>query len=89
MAVQLISYSLKKRGHDYNALYETITKLGKYWNCLDTVWMVKTDRSCAEIQALLYPLIHEKDELVVVGLNGNWATCGFPDECRDWLRDNL
>jgi hypothetical protein len=89
MPLQLISYTLKKRGRSYDDLFETIATLGKWWNCLDSVWIVKTDLTCAQIQERLYPFVDKKDELVVLGLNGNWATCGFDEECRDWLRDNL
>lgn len=89
MPVQLISYALKKRGRNYDDLFEAITKLGKWWNCLDSVWMVNTSLTCSQIQEQLHRFVDEEDELVVLGLNGNWATCGFPDECRDWLRDNL
>ncbi|WP_407353295.1 hypothetical protein [Luteimonas sp. R10] len=89
MAVQLISYDLRKPGRNYDDVYEAIKKIGTWWHCLESVWLVKTNSSSGDIRNHLKQFIDKNDDLVVFGLNGNWATYGLSDDCNNWLRNNL
>lgn len=89
MAAQLISYDLRKPGRDYSALYEAIKALGTWWHCLESIWIVRTNLDTAQVRDALTPHIDANDDLIVLTLQGNWASYRLSQECNDWLRNNL
>jgi hypothetical protein len=89
LAVQLISYDLRRPGRDYAGLFDAIKELGLWWHCLESVWLVKTSLTSGEIRDMLRPHLHANDALLVAALSGSWATLGLSGDCNDWLRDNL
>jgi len=89
MPVQLITYDLRKQGRDYATLYEEIKKIGPWWHCLESVWLVDTTHSCAQIRDRLKQHIDTNDDVVVLRLSGSWATYGLSDDCNQWFRNNL
>jgi hypothetical protein len=84
----MIGYDLKE-GENYSDLIEAIKKIGNWWHCLDSTWIVKTDRSPVEIRDFLMPHIRKDDRLLVATLTGEAAWCGFNEQCSQWLKDNL
>lgn len=90
MATQMIGYDLNRPGQNYPELIEAIKKLGNWWHCLDSTWLVVTDWSPIQIREHLKPHIDRGDELLVATLTrGSWASVGFSDECTNWLKNNL
>jgi len=89
MAVQLITYDLRQPGRNYNDLHEAIKQLGSWWHCLESIWLVNTTYTCPQIRDHLKRFIDPNDDLVVLGLNGHWATHGLSTKCNNWLRNNL
>ena len=90
MPTQLITYDLRQPGRDYSKLHDAIKALGStWWHCLDSIWLVKTAHDVPAIRDHLKQFIDANDDLVVLGLNGNWATVGLTDDCNKWLKDNL
>ena len=85
----LIGYDLNKSGQDYKTLIEEIKKLGTWWCCLDSTWIIKSDSSSMVIRDHLKKFIDTNDELLVVGLTGEGAWIGFSVECSTWLKSNL
>ena len=89
MAVQLITYDLRKPGQDYARLFAAIEALGAWWHCLESVWLVRTSLTSAQVRDTLRPYLDANDSLLVAGLNGNWATLGLGGDCTDWLHANV
>jgi len=89
MAAQLISYDLRKPGRDYATLFAAIKQLGPWWHCLESIWIVKTALSTVQVRDALTPHVDGNDDLIVLSLQGGWATYGLSQECNDWLRNNL
>jgi hypothetical protein len=85
----LIGYDLNKSGQDYKTLIDEIKKLGTWWHCLDSTWIIKADSSCAIIRNHLKKFIDSNDELLVVCLTGEGAWTGFSIDCSNWLKNNL
>lgn len=85
----LIGYDLNKSGQDYKTLIDEIKKLGTWWHCLDSTWIIKADSSCELIRNHLKKFIDSNDELLVVCLTGEGAWIGFSNECSNWLKNNL
>jgi len=89
MKSYLIGYDLNKTGQDYTKLIEQIKKLGLWWNCLDSTWIIKSNSSAKDIRNHLKKYIDDNDELLVAKLSGEAAWAGFDDTCSKWLTDNL
>ncbi|MFA4975834.1 MAG: CRISPR-associated protein Cas2 [Thermodesulfovibrionales bacterium] len=89
MKTYLITYDLNRPGQKYNELYEAIKKIGTWWHCLDSNWIVKSNSSAAQIRDLLTPHMDSNDALLVAHLSGEAAWKGLSTECSDWLTNNL
>jgi len=84
----LIGYDLKKTGQDYTTLIEQIKKLGSWWHCLDSTWMVRCTYTAVQVRDHLKQYVDGNDKLLVVNITGdNWAAYGFKDECATWLQN--
>lgn len=91
MANILIGYDLRKSGQDYAGLIDAIKALGSdWWHCLDSTWIVKTNKTTVSVRDTLSPHIDNNDRLLVVDITGDAAAwTGFDTECSDWLKKNL
>ena len=89
MAAQLISYDLKKPGQDYGKLFDAIKAIGSWWHCLESVWIVVTDKSSSVVRDELQTHVDSNDKLVVLKLSGGWASLNLPDNCNEWLKNSL
>ena len=90
MATYMIGYDLNKPGQDYDDLIDAIKNIGSnWWHCLDSTWIVVTDKSAVTIRDQLSPHIDRNDELLVARLTGEAAWTGFDDKCSNWLKNNL
>lgn len=45
MSIYLITYDLMAPGKDYNKLFDAIKKLGSWFHCLDSTWIVDKNRN--------------------------------------------
>ena len=90
MPAQLISYDLRRPGQDYPELFAAIKSNGvTWWHCLESVWIVKTNLTSAQIRDRLQPHIDVNDKVLVAALSGQSGTLGLDKNCNDWLRENL
>ena len=89
MAARLISYNLRKSGRDYKDLQREIMALGVWWQSLEAVWIVESDRSCADIKTHLQKFVEPTDDLLVLALEGSWSSVGLTDQCNNWLASVL
>lgn len=89
MVRQIISYDLRKPGRNYQELYEAIKRLGVWWHCLESVWIVRTDLTCAQIRDRITSYLDANDKLLVAKLQGDWASYGLDQQCNGWLTENL
>jgi hypothetical protein len=89
MKSYIVTYDLVKR-KDYPELFKALGAYGTTWHCLGSVWIIKTDQTSAQIFNALRPHIDNDDKLIVILLQreANWTT-SFPQNCQDWLQQNL
>ncbi|SIS96377.1 hypothetical protein SAMN05421788_102358 [Filimonas lacunae] len=85
----LIGYDLNKKGQNYETLISEIKKLGTWWHCLDSTWLIKSNATPVSILEKLKQFIDSNDELFITQIYNNSAWIGFNKECSDWLRQNL
>jgi hypothetical protein len=60
-----------------------------YWDCLDSTWLVITERTAAEIRDELKQYLGDDDRLLVMRYGEGAAWLGFKDDCESWLEDYL
>jgi len=85
----LIGYDLNKSGQDYTTLIQEIKKLGNWWHCLDSTFIVKSSSTASLTRDHLKKFIDSNDELLIVCLTGEGAWTGFSEKCSEWLKKNL
>lgn len=89
MGTFLISYSLHAPIQDYHGLVGELKRIGTWWYCMESVWIIVSNETCSLLRDRLVPHMAKDDELFIVGIKGNWATHNFSDGCNDWLAKNL
>ena len=91
MAIYMVGYDLHE-GQDYEELISAIKKLGSWWHCLDSTWLVKCESTATDIRNYLRAHIRDDDRLLVMTYGSGAAWYGFSQykqECQSWLKDNL
>ncbi len=87
MARYIIGYDLDKPDQDYSDLIRRLKAYGGWWHCLDSTWLIQTDKTCAVVRDELLAHIGSSDKLIVIDVSGSArAWSGFDKECSDWLR---
>lgn len=89
MTTYMIGYDLLTPGQDYSDLHEAIKKLGSWWHCLDSTWLINSNQTATQIRDSLKPYLDRNDRLLVSTITRDAAWTGFNEGCSDWLKDNL
>lgn len=86
----IIVYEIISESCDINKLSDNIKKLGIWWKCIDSVWIVKSELRAAGIRDILIDNLADTDKLLVIELASEAAwTQSFPYPCKDWLKVHL
>jgi len=87
MPTYLIGYDLDKPAQDYEDLIAKLKSYGSWWHCLDSTWLIKTDKTHVVVRDELKALMGANDKLLVINVTGRErAWTGFAQRCADWLR---
>jgi hypothetical protein len=91
MAVYMIAYDVHPpQGENYDKLFTALEAIGSgYWDCLDSAWLVITEKTAAQISDELKQYIRDDDRLLVMRYGEGAAWLGFKDDCQTWLEDKL
>lgn len=84
MTILLVTYDLKQPGRNYAPVHEYLKKF-TYCKDLESVWLLDTTLTAAQVRDGLTPLIHETDKTLVVPVGRAWASYNF--SCGAWLND--
>jgi hypothetical protein len=91
MAVYMIGYDLHPSAEkNYDELFAALEGIGSgYWDCLDSTWLVITEKVPTQIRDELKQYLEDGDRLLVMRYGEGAAWLGFKDDCDTWLDDNL
>lgn len=91
MAIYIIGYDLHpSKGDNYDKLFAALEAMGSgYWDCLESTWLVITEKTAMQIRDELKPHLKDDDRLLVMRYGEGAAWLGFKDECQTWLEDKL
>lgn len=74
---------------EYAELHEAIKGLGGWWHHLESAWLVKHAGPSSTIRDTLSKHLRSGDKLLVLKLEGGWASWGLPEKGNAWLKENL
>ncbi len=91
MAIYMIGYDLHPvKGGNYDKLFAALEAMGTgYWDCLDSTWLIITEKTPAQIRDEIKPYLTDDDRLLVMCYGDGAAWLGFKNECQTWLEDKL
>ncbi len=92
MPIYMIGYDLHpSESEKYADLYTALEAIGSggYWDCLDSTWLLITEKTAAQIRDELKQYLKADDRLLVMRYGEGATWCGFKDDCLTWLEDNL
>lgn len=90
MPVYMIGYDLHQPEQSYDKLYSALETIGSgYWDCLESTWLVVTDKTSVQIRDELKQYLKDGDRLLVMRYGEGAAWHGFKDDCQTWLEDKL
>jgi len=91
LSTVLIAYDIHpEQRSEYHDLAEAIQSLGAWWHHLETVWIVRSDKTPGEIRDKLALYIGADDQLLVVDITRSgteWA--GINEAGNNWLKCNI
>jgi hypothetical protein len=87
----MIAYDLHRpEGDNHDKLFTALEAIGGgYWDCLDSTWLVITDKTAIQIRDELKPCLRDSDRLLIMRYAEGAAWLGFKDDCQTWLEDKL
>ena len=92
MAIFVVGYDLHpSKGETYENLIEAIKAVGEtWWHCLDSTWLVKSNKTSVQIRDELWQHMLADDQLLVVQYAPpGSAWIGFSGDCATWLKNNM
>ena len=87
----LIAYDIHPAtGPGYDNLVKAIQSLGAWWHHLETVWIVRSEKTPEEIRDVLKTCVGTDDQLLVLDISGDRAGwVGVSDAGSRWLDENI
>jgi len=88
MAIYMIGYDLHPvKGENYDRLFAALEAMGTgYWDCLDSTWLITTEKTPAQIRDEIKQYLKDDDRLLVMrygdGAAWFWIQGRMPDLAR-------
>lgn len=89
MGYFLISYELEAVNNDYRPLIEEIRKIGNAWQCMDSLWVVKSNETSGLLKEQLAQHLYADDKLLVVGIKRHGSTYNLTKDCSDLISKKI
>jgi len=84
MAVYVAAYDLHKPDRDYEPLYEYLKSFDSWAHCIDSVWLLDTNKTATDIRDGMLKNMHNRDTILVIRVNKDAAWNAFGD-CGNWV----
>lgn len=68
---------------------DAIKLLGKWWNYIGNIWIIKTDSNASTIKNYLKVFLDKNDRIIILGLNGEADWNGIDHTAESWLTNFL
>lgn len=68
---------------------DAIKLIGRWWNYIDNIWIVRTDSSARTIKTYLNVFLQNNEKIIVLGLDGDVEWIGLDKNATSWLTNYL
>jgi len=86
----LVSYDLHTPGRDYTRLSDHLKSYGTWANLLESVWLLKTDSTAAQVRDAVGNYVDQNDTIFVVDVTSrSWGSRNLQDEVVTWIKSNM
>jgi hypothetical protein len=86
----LISYDLQRPGKNYPELWNHLKSYGTWAKPVESVWLLKTSLSAAEVRDAAKLHVDANDKLIVIDITDrNWALKNIDTDVATWIKNNL
>lgn len=92
MNTLLVSYDLgmPETYDDYKVLIQYIKSYPMWAKPLQSVWMIKTTKTSAQVRDEIQTKIDSNDKVLVMDVTKTgWATFNISKEVADWMKNNI
>ena len=89
MAAFIVTYDLHRAGQNYQCLTDKLESYPTHWHVQQSVWIIATNQSAADIRDSLNGCLDNNDKLIVARLSGEAAWVGYSPKVSDWLKRHL
>lgn len=83
----LISYDLVDPGQNYDDVYDYMQKFIKARSPLESVWVVKTNKTINKVRDELKGIVDKNDKILVVNITDRGAAWNNIDS-DDWIKND-
>ncbi len=88
MSTFVVTYDLIKSGQNYDCVTAKLRSYGYYCHLQGSVWIIKSEKSAAQIRDNLKLCLDANDKLFVATLTGEAAWIGHSDKISKWIKEN-
>lgn len=68
---------------------DAIKLLGRWWNYIENVWIVRSDSSARTIKTYLNVFLNDNEKIIILGLDGEADWLGLDKNAASWLTNYL
>jgi hypothetical protein len=87
MSTILISYDLRAPGRDYATLWDHLKAYGSWAKPLESVWLIQTDFTPAQVRDAAKIHVDQNDKILVVDItNKESAWINLPQDVSNWIK---
>ncbi|MDD5658579.1 MAG: hypothetical protein PHR39_01025 [Actinomycetota bacterium] len=84
----LISYDLIRPNKDYQNLYDYLKRTGTWAKPLESVWIIKTDKTCEQVINEIEKHVDENDKVLAINISNDTITwLNLSQNVSDWLQN--
>lgn len=89
MKTYLVTYDLSAPSRNYDDLFKHLKSYGTWAHPVESVWLVVTDRTAAQVRDAAKAYLDRNDKLFVTKATVDGAWSGLPTSTSDWLQKHL
>lgn len=91
MNTYLISYDLTwpEDREDYKILIDFIKRYNRWAKPLQSVWLIKTDKTVTQVRDELRSRVENSDKLLIIKVTDSWASFNISKDVTDWMHQGF
>jgi hypothetical protein len=84
-----INYDLRAPGRNYQPVYDYIKSYGTYAKPLESLWLVRTNKTVGQVRDDLTQLVDRNDKVLVFDVTGDAWASNYDDPHIQWMYGHM